>query len=115
MEESGVDDRVWPELKKFVSERPFFWWWIPESMLPNISIESVVEGTLSYGDIDDIKLLFQIMGIEQVASVFKATSQKPRANYHPRTVYFFNLYFQRHVPRYSHLGTTGTLTPDQAV
>lgn len=97
-------------LIEYIQTHKYFWWWVPEKSLANLSFSSIVEGSLSYGDVADIKELFQLMGIEKVAEIFyqatQQTDKKKRINYHQRTLHFFDLYFKRHVPEYFNKGAT---------
>lgn len=92
------------QLVKYVQNHKYFWWWVPENKLPFLSFNSIVEASLNYGDVADIRDLFRLIGVEQVAEIFyQATLQidgKKRINYHQRTLHFFDLYFKRHVPEY---------------
>ena len=84
------------KLKQLILDNaPLFWSVKAEDKL-NLSEEVVVETILSYGDIEDIKRLFQIIGIHRVAAIFQSQISYPRNNYHPRTKHFFQLYFNRH-------------------
>ncbi len=100
------------ELIEYIQNHKYFWWWVPEKSLANLSFSSIVEGSLSYGDVADIKELFQLIGIEKVAEIFyqatQQTDKKKRINYHQRTLHFFDLYFKRHVPEYFNKGAART-------
>jgi hypothetical protein len=64
-----------------------------------LSDESVVEAVLNYGDWEDVKALFSILGVKRTAEIFKkqTTNRKwGRTNYHKDVMRYFNLYFNRH-------------------
>jgi hypothetical protein len=90
------------ELEDFILKHKYFWWWVPEGALLKLSLNSIVEATLNYGSITEIKQLFELIGIEKVADVFfEATINRPRINYHPEVANFFTLYFKKYVLKYS--------------
>ncbi|MEM0995280.1 MAG: hypothetical protein AAF847_01935 [Bacteroidota bacterium] len=81
----------------------YLFWWVPESAKINLSSESWVEAILSYGTEEQITLLFKVIGLKKVADIFRdqTSADRMRINYRNRTKHFFNLYFDRHVPRNS--------------
>ena len=89
------------EIKEYIKEIGVFFWWVPEKDKENLSLDSVVEATLNYVTIEQIKKLFGIIGIEEVARIFYKNTSGFRTNYFPRTKHFFNLYFQKNVQGYS--------------
>jgi len=85
------------ELQQFIKQHSSLWWWVPEEAKKNLGLASVVEATLNYGSIQDIKELFRIVGIKKVAEIFdEATRDRQRSNYSPAIQNFFKLYFERH-------------------
>ena len=77
----------------------------PEEDKEAISIESVVEAILNYGNEQSVKHLFHIVGIQQVADIFYHQIAGPRPNYFPQVTNFFDLYFQKHAFRNPHQST----------
>jgi len=65
-------------------------------------LDKLIERILNYGNEKSVKQLFDILGVEYVAKIFKNQINQPRQNYFPETVHYFNLYFSRHAPKYSH-------------
>lgn len=104
MKESNTQSKVVKaaKIKNFIKNHSYFWWWVPEDKKENLSIEAVVEATLNYGDTNDIKELFDIIGIEKVAELFFKQISYNRNNYSRRTANFFRLYFERHAQRSSY-------------
>jgi hypothetical protein len=90
-----------PEIKAFIQEHGYLFWWIREEAKERISLNLLVEAVLHYGDAPDIRRMFDLIGIEKAAEIFKEQISRTRVPYPRRTVHFFNLYFQRHVPGYS--------------
>jgi len=84
-------------LREFIRQHSALWWWVPEEAKPNLSLNSIVEAILNYGEIADIKRLFEIIGIKRAAAIFfEATENRQRTNYKPIIQNFFTLYFKRH-------------------
>jgi len=88
-----------PEIKQFIKENSSLFWWIKEEKKENISQEFLVETILNYGDINSVKKLFELFGINKVAEIFYKQTSRERINYFPQVVNFFNLYFKRHASR----------------
>lgn len=81
-------------IENFVKERPYLFWYIKD--LEGLSRESVVEHILNYGDFEDFKELVAILGIDNIARIFREQSQKQRCNYRPEVKNYFNLYFNKY-------------------
>jgi hypothetical protein len=84
------------ELKKFIKEHGYFWWWVREEKKENLSISSIVEATLNYGNLRDIKELFEIIGYKKTKEIFFEQISGKRNNYSKRTLNFFKLYFSKY-------------------
>lgn len=92
------------ELNKLVSDYKSLFWYTPDKFLKDISVEQVVETILNYGDEKAIKQLFDLMGVDYVASIFRnqiTRSERSRNNYQELVANFFKLYFNRHAKGYS--------------
>jgi hypothetical protein len=85
-----------PEIKEFIKEHGYLFWYTPEDKKEDISQEFLVETILNFGNEHDVKHLFDLIGIKQVAGIFyKQTRDRKRINYFPQVVNFFNLYFKK--------------------
>ncbi|MDD5752966.1 MAG: hypothetical protein PHI45_02700 [Candidatus Pacebacteria bacterium] len=84
-------------IQEFIKERKYLFWYIKD--LESLSKESIVEHVLNYGNWKDFKELASIMGIDEVARIFRSQAQKERNNYRPKVKNYFNLYFNEHAPR----------------
>jgi len=71
----SVDRKLYDQI---VRERPYLWWWVGDK--ENLSVESVVQGVLVNGDMDDLLTLFQILGREQVKRIFLQQISMSRHN-----------------------------------
>ncbi len=77
-----------------IKNKPYLIWYTKN--YDNLNDEAVVEAVLNYGDWEDVKKLFKVMGIKQVAKVFKQYAFRPRTNYLPDVRNYFNLYFKKY-------------------
>ena len=84
------------EIKKFIKEHSYFWWCVPEEKKEKLSIASIVEATLNYGDSKDIKILFDLVGYQKTKEIFLKQISGKRNNYTKRTLNFFKLYFSKY-------------------
>ncbi len=83
------------ELKKFMKTRKYLVWYVKEP--ENLPAESIVEHTLNYGDWDDVQKLIKIIGIKQMAEIFRKQTGGFRTNYRPEVSNYFRLYFDKYV------------------
>lgn len=96
------------DIYEFIKKRKYFFWYVPEDELKNLKDESIVEHTLNYGNWDDVQELISILGMERTAAIFREKSKKSkmgRTNYDSKTIYYFNLYFNKYAPGNSHRKT----------
>jgi len=82
---------------KLIKQRPYLWWWVSDLEKTNLSEESIVQGILADGDMDDIQLLFKHLGRKKVREVFLRQVSRPRHNYKPQTINFFKKVFEQDV------------------
>lgn len=82
------------ELDKFIKSRKHLFWYSRD--LSDISEDFVVEQVLNYGNFEDIKLLFKIIGIKKTANIFNKQVKKKRCNYYPEVKNYFKLYFKKY-------------------
>ena len=80
----------------FAKKRPYLFWYISD--LDNISESSVVEHILNFGDWKDFKEILDILGLENVAFIFRKQLNNKRNNYRPEIKNYFTLYFDKYVP-----------------
>jgi len=81
--------------QQLVEPRPYLWWWVRDK--EKLSLESVVQGVLAYGDMDDVRKLFHLVGPEKVRHIFFQQISGRRCNYRPETVNFFKKVFSKDV------------------
>ncbi|MEN9302466.1 MAG: hypothetical protein RL264_895 [Bacteroidota bacterium] len=83
-------------VKSFIRKNKELFWHIPKSKVEDISNEVLVEYVINYGDYDAVKEMIDLLGISEVAEIFRKNSQNGRSNYNRLNKHFFNLYFNRH-------------------
>jgi hypothetical protein len=88
------------EVKKFIDDHQYLFWYSPIPKSETVSDELLVEMVLNYGSMDDLRGLFAVMNIKNVAKIFfdsidKSTRRK--GNYHELTLNYFTLLFNRYV------------------
>ena len=81
--------------ENLVKERPHLWWWIRDK--ESLSMESVVQGVLANGDMNDVLRLFEVVGKVKVKRIFLQQVSRKRHNYRPQTVNFFKKVFSQDV------------------
>ncbi len=91
--ENKINIEEWHE---YIIENSHLFWWIPDAEKQNLSIDTVIEAILNFGNIESVKKLFAIIGISKVADIFYTQINSARCSYFPQTKNFFNLYFQRY-------------------
>ena len=82
----------------FVRERKHLFW--STKNYDGLSNAAVIEGILNYGNMNDVRELIALLGLPEVAKIFREKSKKSkmgRQNYRPEVINYFNLYFNKHV------------------
>ena len=85
-----------PEIKAYIHKHRELFWYTPEKEKENISEELLVETILNYGDMDAVKELFKVMGVENASTVFFGMQGRKKLNFYPEIYNFFSLYFKGH-------------------
>lgn len=85
-----------PEIKQFIREHSNLFWYTPENNKEDISNELLVETTLNYGNMDDVRQLISIMGMERISRIFLGLEGRKKLNYYPEIHNFFSLLFNQH-------------------
>lgn len=84
------------EIKKFIREHSYLFWYIKEEAKERISLQLLVETVLNYGALEDVKKMFELIGIKKTSEIFFDQINRPRCNYFPKVKNYFSLYFERH-------------------
>lgn len=86
-------------VKEYIRARGELFWYSPDDKGESVSDELLVEHVLNYGTMEDVRELFNVMGLREVAEVFRRTtsiSERRRNNYNPRTLNYFSMFFERY-------------------
>ncbi len=86
-----------PEIKAFIHHHSQLFWYTPESKKEEISEEFLVETILNYGEMQSVKELISILGINRISKIFFNSinkSERRKGNYHELTLHFFSLLFK---------------------
>ncbi len=81
-------------LGDFVRKRKYLFW--STRNYDGLSHGAVVEAILNYGDMNDVRELIALLGMQEVAKVFRENTNRPRINYRPEIKNYFQLYFQKY-------------------
>jgi hypothetical protein len=87
-------------VKDYIRQRSRLFWHSPEDKGETVSDDLLVEQVLNYGTMDDVRSLFQVLGIDKVAEIFLASislSERRKNNYSPISINYFTLLFNRYV------------------
>ena len=87
-----------PELKALIRKNAHLFWYSKDSEKENLPLPVVLEFFINYAEKEDIKALFNIVGIKNAAAVFFEQIKKwgDRSNYFPEFQNYFTLYFKKH-------------------
>lgn len=81
----------------FVRKRKHLFW--STKNYDGLSNGAVVEAILNYGDMNDVRELINLLGMQKVAKIFREKSKKSKAgrqNYCSEVISYFNLYFNKY-------------------
>ena len=79
----------------FVRKRKYLFW--STKNYDGLSNGAVIEAVLNYGDMNDVRELIALLGIQEVAKIFrKNTTNRARINYFPEVKNYFQLYFKKY-------------------
>lgn len=81
-------------LGDFVRKRKYLFW--STKNYDGLSKEAVLEGVLNYGDMDDVRELLDVIGIQEAAKIFYKDTHRARVNYDPKIVNYFSLFFKKY-------------------
>ncbi|HQV05513.1 MAG: hypothetical protein R2796_03225 [Chitinophagaceae bacterium] len=88
-----------PELKALIRKNAHLFWYSKDSEKENLPLSVVLEFFINYADKEDIKSLFNIVGIKNAAAIFfEQVNKSERAanNYDAITRNYFSLYFNKY-------------------
>ncbi|MFA5021010.1 MAG: hypothetical protein WC517_03050 [Patescibacteria group bacterium] len=83
------------KIKQFIQKNRQFWWYVKDPF--QLDESAIVEGTIKYGDMAEIRQLLKILGPENIAKIFINQIKGKRINYDDRTINYFKQYFKQYV------------------
>jgi len=86
-------------VKDYIRKHEALFWYTPEDKCEKVTDSLLVETILNYGTLEDVKELFAVMGLQEVAQLFFYDinlSERRRNNYHELTRNYFTLFFNRY-------------------
>ena len=89
------------EIKDYIGKHSQLFWYSPHDKRDTVSDELLVETIINYGNMKDVRHLFEIMGLQNVATVFRQMTDRKKLNIYPELRHYFELYFDRYAPRNS--------------
>ena len=96
-----------PEVKQFIEEHQHLFWYSPQPKSETVPDELLVETILNYGTLEQVRDLFNVMGLKKTASIFWGMTGRKKLNYFPEIYNYFDIYFKKYVPKYSNKRTKG--------
>ena len=85
-----------PEIKEFIRQHSNLFWYTPEDKKEEISNEFLVETILNYGDMNDVRKLIKIIGIERLSEIFSGLQGRKIMNYYPEIYNFFSILIKKY-------------------
>ena len=77
----------------FSQLRKYLFW---DVKIEELNEAAVVERILNYGDWDDVQEMFNVIGIKEVAEIFRRQILLSRNNYDKKISNYFSLYFDKY-------------------
>ncbi|MBW6490487.1 MAG: hypothetical protein K0B15_04750 [Lentimicrobium sp.] len=85
-----------PEIKEFILQHSNLFWYTPEDKKEEISNEYLVETILNYGDMNDVRKLIKIVGIERLSEIFYGLQGRKIMNYYPEIYNYFSILVKKY-------------------
>jgi hypothetical protein len=85
-----------PEIKAFIHEHSNLFWYTPEDKKEEISTEFLVETIFNYGDMNDVRQLFVILGMPRLSEIYSGLQGRKKMNYYPEIYHFFSILIHRY-------------------
>ena len=79
---------------EFVKKRKYLFW--STKNYDDLSREAIVETILNYGNMNDLRELISLLGMQEVAKIFHIQTNRSRINYRPEVKNYFELYFRKY-------------------
>lgn len=86
------------ELKDFIRAHSEMFWYSPGDKGETVSDELLVESVINYGTLTELKTMFDIVGLQKLASIFRGMEGRKKANIYPELRNYFELFFNKYAP-----------------
>jgi hypothetical protein len=86
-------------IKDYIKKHQALFWYSPGDKSETVSDELLVETVINCGSLRDIRELFDSMGLEKTASIFRHMTDRKALNIYPELRNYFELYFNKYAPR----------------
>ena len=86
-----------PEVKKFINDHQYLFWYSPAPKSETVTDELLVETILNYGTLEQVHDLFEVVGLQKTASIFWGMTGRKELNYFPEIHHYFDIYFKKYV------------------
>ncbi len=83
------------KLKQFIKDNQQLFWYTPENKKEEISDELLLEMVINYAELDKIKKLFKLMGLNNVRNILESLEGRKQNNIYPELYNFFKEYLKR--------------------
>jgi hypothetical protein len=83
-------------VKDYIKDHQALFWYSPGDKSETVTDELLVETIINYGTLKDIQDLFQIMGLQNTAAIFRQMTGRKRLNIYPELRNYFELYFNKY-------------------
>jgi len=85
-----------PEIKDFILHHSNLFWYIPGDKKEEISHELLVETIFNYGNLNDVRQLISIMGIDCLSDIFSGIKGRKKLNYYPEMYHFYSVLISKY-------------------
>lgn len=79
---------------EFAKKKKYLFW--STKNYDRLSEGVIVETILNYGDMNDVRELISLLGIQRIAKIFHDQTARARINYRPEVKNYFELYFRKY-------------------
>jgi|GEM_PF-333549 hypothetical protein len=90
----SIEDEKVIKARKMIKQKPYLVWYVKD--YNQLSVNSILEAILGYGEWDDVLRIIQLWGKKKVRLVYRQITGKDRVNLRPETINYFNLYFNKY-------------------
>ena len=88
-----IKEKVIKQARKMVKESKLLWY---VKDYDQLTMESVLEAVLGYGNWQEVKSLVELVGKKKLALTYNRLINQSRVNLRPETINFFNFYFKKY-------------------